>query len=139
MEPAIWLYIALGIFVVGLIIVGIGVMMLLKGMKEPLKEMKESANNLKERADRLMLEMTSLQHAANELSEDMQDKTQKINQVIDAGKGTMNSVLDLNLTVRSMTNGITSRTLEDRDNIAQADQIGSMAIQFITYLKNRKS
>ena len=49
MDPIIWLYIALGLIVLGLIVAVVGVVMLLSGIKEPMKEMKGSADNLKGR------------------------------------------------------------------------------------------
>ena len=94
MDSTMWLYIALGIFVLGLIIAIVGVVMLISGIKEPVKKMKGSANNLKERVDKLNLEVTTLSHTANELKEDVQVKSEKIGVLVDAAKGTMNSVID---------------------------------------------
>ncbi|MGH2318008.1 DUF948 domain-containing protein [Planococcus sp. SE5232] len=139
MDPTLWLYIALGIFVLGLIIAIVGVVMLISGIKEPVKEIKGSANNLKERVDKLNLEATALSHTANELKEDVQMKSEKVSMFVDAAKGTMNSVVDLNATVRSITNDISTRVDRDKRNIAEVNQYSNTAIGFVDLVKNRKS
>ncbi|MDJ0331299.1 DUF948 domain-containing protein [Planococcus sp. S3-L1] len=137
MDYALWLYIALAIFVVALIIAIIGVVMLIVGMKEPLKKMKGSANNLTDRMGKLQLETTSLSHNANELKEDMQLKSEKITALIDAGKGTVNSVIDLNASVRAITGNIASRVDHNRDNIAEVNQWSNGAMKLLVALENR--
>ncbi|MDN7243117.1 DUF948 domain-containing protein [Planococcus sp. N028] len=141
MSPSIWLYIALAIFIVALIIVGIGVGIFIKGIKEPLKEMKGSANNLKERTDKLNLEATSLQHHVNELKEDMQAKSEKVSMLLDAARGTKNSVLDLNSSVRRITVNIASEVDNDKGNIAQINQWSIATADLLElqgFLKTRK-
>jgi len=138
MDSTTWLYIALIIFLAGLIIAIIGVVLLIVGMKEPMKEIKGSANNLKERADKLQLEAASLSHHANELKEDIQMKSEKITVLVDAAKGTMNSVIDLNASVRSITGNIASRVDHDRENIAQVNEWSNGAIKLLTLLENQR-
>ena len=138
MDSAIWLYIALAIFVVGLIIAGIGVGMMISGIKEPIKEMKGSADNLKERMNNLTLETTSLQHHANELKEDMKVKSEKVSVVVDAAKGIKNSVTDLNSSVRAITVDVSSKVDRDREHIQQVNQWSNTAVFLITLLKDRK-
>src|SRR5690606_13771269 len=106
MDPMIWWIIAIGILVVGLIIAGIGVALFIKGMKEPMKKIKGSANNMKERFDKLNLEVSSLTHTTSELSEEIAVKSEKVGVLVDASKGTMNSVIDLNASVRAITDRI---------------------------------
>ncbi|ANU14910.1 DUF948 domain-containing protein [Planococcus halocryophilus] len=138
MDSTTWLYIALIIFLAGLIIAIIGVVLLIVGMKEPMKEIKGSANNLKERAGKLQLEASSLSHHANELKEDIQMKSEKITVLVDAAKGTMNSVIDLNASVRSITGNIASRVDHDRENIAQVNEWSNGAIKLLTLLENQR-
>lgn len=137
MDYTLWLYIALAIFVVALIIAIIGVVMLIIGIKEPLKKMKGSANNLKDRMGKLQLETTSLSHNANELKEDMQMKSEKITALIDAGKGTLNSVIDLNASVRAITGDIASRVDHNRENIAEVNQWSNGAMKLLGLWGNR--
>ncbi|HSP22015.1 MAG TPA: DUF948 domain-containing protein [Planococcus sp. (in: firmicutes)] len=139
MDTAMWLYIALALIVLGLIVAAIGVVLLIKGMKEPMKEIKGSANNLKERMDKLNLETTSLQHRTNELKEDMKMKSEKINFVVDAAKGTKNSVIDLNASVHAITTNISSKVDRDKSNVAQVDQMSNTAISLFDLVKSRKT
>jgi uncharacterized protein YoxC len=142
MSSTIWLYIALAIFIIALIIAGIGVGMFVSGIKEPLKKIKGSADNLKERMNLLTLETTSLQHHANELKEDMQAKSQKFSTLIDAARGTKNSVLDLNSSVKTITTGVAEKVSRDKGNIAQVNQWShatSDLLDLRDFWKNRKT
>lgn len=139
MDSTIWLYIALAIFVVGLIIAIVGVVMLISGMKEPVKKMKGSANNLKERVDKLNLEATTLSHTTNELKEDIQMKSEKVSVLTDAAKGTVNSIIDLNASVRAITGDIASKVDRDKRSIAEVNQYSNTAMGFLSFIKNRIS
>ncbi|MFC4712085.1 DUF948 domain-containing protein [Planococcus dechangensis] len=139
MDPIIWLYIAIGIIVLGLVVAAIGAFLLIKGMKEPMKEMKGSADNLKGRVDKLMLETTHLQHTTAELKEDIQQKTEKITYVIDAAKGTKNSVLDMNAVVRNITAGISTKVDHDPAHAAQVNQWSNTAVGLLSYLDKNKA
>ena len=139
MDTAMYLYTALALVVLGLIIAGIGVFLLIKGMKEPMKKIKGSANNLKDRMDKLTLETTSLQHRTNEMKEDMKVKSEKISFVVDAAKGTKNSVVDLNASVHAITTNISSKVDRDKSNVAQVDQMSNTAIGLMDFIKNRKT
>lgn len=138
MDSTMWLYIALAIVILGLIIAGIGVVLMIKGIKEPMKEMKGSADNLKDRMDKLKLETTSLQHNANELKEDMQEKSERVSGFVDAAKGTKNSVLDLNASVRAITTGIASRVDRDKRKTAEANQMSTTAVGLLNFWQDRK-
>ncbi|WKA57024.1 DUF948 domain-containing protein [Planococcus shenhongbingii] len=139
MDSTMWLYIALAILIVGLIVAGIGVGLFLKGMKEPLKEIKGSVNNLKERVDKLKLETTSLQHTTNELKEDMQVKSEKVSLFIDAAKGTKNSVVDLNSSVRAITVDVTTRVDQSKENAVQVDQWSNTVVGLVGLWEHRKN
>ncbi|PSL40314.1 uncharacterized protein YoxC [Planomicrobium soli] len=142
MSSTVWLYIALAIFVIALIIAGIGVGIFVSGMKGPMKKIKGSVDNLKDRIDKLNLEATSLQHHANELKEDMQAKSEKVTLLIDAARGTKNSFLDLNSSVRTVTVGIASSANRDKRNISQINQwknATSDLLDLQEFLKNRKN
>lgn len=139
MDSTMWLYIALAILVVGLIVAGIGIGLFMSGMKEPMKKIKGSTDNLKERMDKLKLETTSLQHHANELKEDMQVKSEKVSVLIDAAKGTKNSVIDLNSSVRAITSNVSSEVSQSEQNAAQVKQLSNTAVGLLTLWKDLKT
>lgn len=139
MDSTIWLYIALAIVVAGLIAAGIGVGLFISGIKEPMKEIKGSVNNLKERMDKLKLETTSLQHHTNELKEDMQQKSEKVSILVNAAKGTKNSIIDLNSSVRTVTTDISSRVDRDKRNVAEVNQWSNTTVALLDLWKLRKT
>ena len=136
MDLTMWLWIALAIFVVGLIIAGIGAGIFMSGMKEPMKEMKGSANSLKERMDKLNLEASSLQHTTTELQEGIAVKSEKISVLTDAVKGTKNSLIDLNSSVRAITDRIAVRTEQDKQKVAQVNQWSDTAVSVLAIPQN---
>ncbi|MCJ1907492.1 DUF948 domain-containing protein [Planococcus ruber] len=138
MDSTIWLYAALGIVVLGIIIAGVGVFLMIKGIKEPMKEIKGSANNLKDRMDNLKLETTSLQHHANEIKEDVQVKSEKITLFLDAAKGTKNSVVDLNSSVRAITTDITHQVDNDRHQQKQVEQWSNTAVTMLAMAQEKQ-
>ncbi|GKW44616.1 DUF948 domain-containing protein [Planococcus sp. NCCP-2050] len=138
MDSTIWLYVALGIVVLGIIIAGVGVFLMIKGIKEPMKEIKGSANNLKERMDNLKLETTSLQHHANEIKEDVQVKSEKITLFIDAAKGTKNSVADLNSSVRAITTDVAHYVDNDRYQQKQVENWSNTAVTMLAMAQEKQ-
>lgn len=136
MDSTIWWIIALGILVLGLIIAGVGVFLFIKGMKEPMKKIKGSADNLKERFDKLNLEVSSLQHTATELSEEIAVKSEKVGVLVDAGKGTMNSLVDLNASVQVITDRLVYRAEHDRKTNRQVKRVTNTAEDIIHLPEN---
>ncbi|RLQ92198.1 DUF948 domain-containing protein [Planomicrobium sp. Y74] len=131
MDSTIWWWIALGILVLGLIIAIIGVVLFIKGLKEPMKKIKGSADNLKERVDGLNLEVSSLTHTTTELKEEIAVKSEKVSVLVDAAKGTMNSVVDMNAAVRSITDRIITRSESDPQNKRQVKRLTNTADSII--------
>src|SRR5690606_3115904 len=127
----IWWWIALGILVLGLIIAIIGVVLFIKGMKEPMKKIKGSADKLKERLDGLNLEVSNLTHTTTELQEEIAVKSEKISVFVDAAKGTVNSVVDMNAAVRAITDRIVSRSEQDPGNKRQVKRLTNTADSII--------
>ncbi|MCM3611173.1 DUF948 domain-containing protein [Planococcus sp. MERTA32b] len=131
MDSSIWWWIALGILVLGLIIAIIGVVLFIKGMKEPMKKIKGSADKLKERLDGLNLEVSNLTHTTTELQEEIAVKSEKISVFVDAAKGTVNSVVDMNAAVRAITDRIVSRSEQDPENKRQVKRLTNTADSII--------
>lgn len=136
MDLTMWLWIALAIVVVGLIIAGIGAVIFMSGMKEPMKDMQGSANSLKERMDKLNLEASSLQHTTTELQEGIAVKSEKISVLTNGVKGTKNALIDLNSSVRAVTDRIALRTERDKRNVDQVNQWSNTAVSVLKIPQN---
>lgn len=131
MDSTMYLWIALGILVLAIIIAGIGAFLFMKGMKEPMKKIKGSMDKLKDRMDKLNLEASSLKHTTTELSEEIAVKSEKVSVLTDAITGTKNSLIDLNASVRSVTDGIIDRSEQKRENRLQVQQFTNTADSII--------
>ena len=84
-------------------------------------------------------ESTDLLHKVNRLTEDIQDKVERLNSVVGAVKGIGNSVQNLNGSVDRVTNSITHNISQNEDKISQVVQWSNVAMEIADKWQNRKN
>ncbi|RIP20734.1 DUF948 domain-containing protein, partial [Staphylococcus gallinarum] len=84
-------------------------------------------------------ESTDLLHKANRLTEDIQDKSDRLNSVVDAVKGIGDSVQTLNGSVDRVTNSITHNISQNEDKISQVVQWSNVAMEVADKWQNRRN
>ncbi|MFP6334426.1 DUF948 domain-containing protein, partial [Bacillus subtilis] len=84
-------------------------------------------------------ESTDLLHKANRLTEDIQDKSDRLNSVVDAVKGIGDSVQTLNGSVDRVTNSITHNISQNEDKISQVVQWSNVAMEVADKWQMRKN
>lgn len=95
-------------------------------------------DNLTNQLEGITSETTELLHKTNALAEDIQQKSEKLNTVVDAVKGVGDSVSNLNSSVHRITNSITVEAEKNSDKIAQAVQWSNIAFGIIGKVKEMK-
>src|SRR5690606_23036778 len=138
MDWQILLYIAAIVAAVGFLILCVALAMTLNSLKNTLKEVSGTVAGLENQLQGVTLETTNLLHKTNELAEDIQVKTEKLNGVVDAVKGVGNSVTDLNASVRRITMSIASQAEQNEEKIAQVVQWSNVAMGIRDKWKARK-
>ncbi|HSI66827.1 MAG TPA: DUF948 domain-containing protein [Planococcus sp. (in: firmicutes)] len=138
MDWTILLYIAAIVAAVGFLILCIALAMTFNSLKNTLKEVSGTVSGLENQLQGVTLETTNLLHKTNELAEDIQDKSVKLNSVVDAVRGVGNSVNDLNSSVRRITTTVSTHVEQNEEKIAQVVQWGNVAMGIRDKWKERK-
>jgi uncharacterized protein YoxC len=84
-------------------------------------------------------ETTELLHKTNGLASDIQQKSEKLNSVVDAVKNVGESVNGLNTSVRRITSSISTEVERNEDKIAQVVQWSNVAFGIRDKWKERKA
>lgn len=138
MDWKILLYIAAIVAAVGFLVLCVALAMTLNSLKNTLKEVSGTVSGLENQLQGVTLETTNLLHKTNELAEDIQVKSEKLNTVVDAVRGVGNSVTDLNSSVRRITSTVSTHVEQNEDKIAQVVQWGNVAMGIRDKWKERK-
>ncbi len=84
-------------------------------------------------------ETTALLKKTNDLAEDIQQKSEKLNTVVDAVKGLGNSVTEINSSVHKVTQSVAVEAERNSDKVAQVIQWSQVAIGIMDKVNERKS
>ncbi|CAM5202610.1 putative protein YoxC OS=Ureibacillus acetophenoni OX=614649 GN=SAMN05877842_102546 PE=4 SV=1 [Ureibacillus acetophenoni] len=84
-------------------------------------------------------ETTSLLEKTNSLAEDIADKSERLNTVVDAVKNIGTSVNGLNQSINRISTSIVTEVEKNEEKIAQVVQWGNIAIELADKWKQRKS
>ncbi|CEG23292.1 hypothetical protein BN1080_02243 [Planococcus massiliensis] len=138
MDWQILLYIAAIVAAIGFLILCVALAMTLNSLKNTLKEVTGTVAGLENQLQGVTLETTNLLHKTNELAEDIQVKSEKLNTVVDAVKGVGNSVTDLNSSIRRVTSEVSTQVELNQDKIAQVVQWSNVVMGIRDKWKERK-
>lgn len=138
MDWQILLYIAAIVAAIGFLILCVALAMTLNSLKNTLKEVTGTVAGLENQLQGVTLETTNLLHKTNELAEDIQVKSEKLNTVVDAVKGVGNSVTDLNSSIRRVTSEVSTQVEMNQDKIAQVVQWSNVVMGIRDKWKERK-
>ncbi|HCN59935.1 MULTISPECIES: DUF948 domain-containing protein [Mammaliicoccus] len=112
-------------FLVICVVLALFLMQLLK----TVKGINETLDGIQGQIQGITRESTDLLHKANRLTEDIQDKSLRLNSVVDAVKGVGDSVQTLNTSVDRVTNSITHNISQNEDKISQVIQWSNVAME----------
>ncbi|MFU1768152.1 DUF948 domain-containing protein [Mammaliicoccus sciuri] len=112
-------------FLIICVVLALFLMQLLK----TVKGINETLDGIQGQIQGITRESTDLLHKANRLTEDIQDKSLRLNSVVDAVKGVGDSVQTLNNSVDRVTNSITHNISQNEDKISQVIQWSNVAME----------
>lgn len=121
-------------FLVICVVLALFLMQLLK----TVKGINETLDGIQGQIQGITRESTDLLHKANRLTEDIQDKSLRLNSVVDAVKGVGDSVQTLNTSVDRVTNSITHNISQNEDKISQVIQWSNVAMEVADKWQLRK-
>lgn len=139
MDWQIVLYIAAGIAAIAFLVLCIAIAVVLFSVKKNLDHVANTLDGLDGQIQGITRESTDLLHKANRLTEDIQDKSLRLNSVVDAVKGVGDSVQTLNSSVDRVTNSITHNISQNEDKISQVVQWSNVAMEVADKWQMRKN
>lgn len=107
----------------------------LKAAQHTLDSVANTLNGIEHQMQGITRETTDLLHKTNELAEDIQGKSAKLNVVFDGIKGIGETVQDFNESLQTLSAEISRTAEKEDDKVAQTVKWGAAIIDFV---KRRK-
>ncbi|AVP37324.1 DUF948 domain-containing protein [Staphylococcus felis] len=123
---------------IAFLILCIGIVVVLVSVKKNLDHVAKTLDGVEGQIQGITRESTDLLHKANRLTEDIQDKSNRLNSVVNAVKGIGDSVQTLNGSVDRVTHSITHNISQNEDKISQVVQWSNVAMEIADKWQNRK-
>ena len=135
-----WLLPLAGIIAaIAFLVICVVLAMFLVQLLKTVKGINETLDGIQGQIQGITRESTDLLHKANRLTEDIQDKSLRLNSVVDAVKGVGDSVQTLNSSVDRVTNSITHNISQNEDKISQVVQWSNVAMEVADKWQMRKN
>ncbi len=125
------LHISALIAAIAFLILCISLAVTLFSVKDTLKIVANTLDNVSNQMEGILTETTELLNKTNALAADVQDKSAKLNTVVDAVQGVGQSVTHLNASMNNVTDSVVQEAEKNSDKIAQAVQWGTVVINLL--------
>ncbi|MCM3359275.1 MULTISPECIES: DUF948 domain-containing protein [unclassified Psychrobacillus] len=133
------LYIAAIVAAIAFLILCISLAVTLSSVKKTLNNVAETLDGLETHLQNVTKETAELLHKTNELAVDIQDKSEKLNTVVDAVKNVGVSVNGFNNSIQRLSTSVTTEVEKNEDKIAQVVQWSSIFLGIRDKWKERKA
>ncbi|MEQ6378431.1 DUF948 domain-containing protein [Bacillaceae bacterium S4-13-58] len=100
----------------------------LKSAQKTLSQVANTLDGLEKQLEGISIETTSLLNKTNLLAEDIQEKSQKLNSVVDGVQGVGTTIQQFNQSLRSISGDIHDAANQNKENVVQAMQWGNVAL-----------
>lgn len=100
----------------------------LKSAQKTLSQVANTLDGLENQLEGISKETTALLNKTNHLAEDIQEKSQKLNTVVDGVQGIGTTIQQFNESLRSLSGDIHSAADRNKENVVQAVQWGNVAV-----------
>lgn len=123
---------------IAFLILCVGIVIVLLSVKKNLDHVAKTLDGVEGQIQGITRESTDLLHKTNRLAEDVQDKSARLNTVVDAVKGIGGSVQNLNTSVDRVTTSVTNNIANNQDQIAQVVKWSNVAMEVADKWQMRK-
>ncbi|WP_101844950.1 DUF948 domain-containing protein [Halobacillus sp. Marseille-P3879] len=100
----------------------------LTAVRRTMNNVADTLEGVEKQLEGMTLETTELLSKTNKLAEDVGDKSQKLNTLVDGVKGIGDSLLEFSQSIRSISRGLSHSAQDHNDSAAQAMKWGQVAI-----------
>ncbi|PKR84333.1 DUF948 domain-containing protein [Heyndrickxia camelliae] len=120
------LYLSVALIAVAFLILVISLTKTLKSMKITMDRVSKTMEDLEGQLQGITSETTLLLHKTNELAEDIQNKSEKLNTVVYAVQDIGTTIKEFNGSIRKVSSNLSTQVVHNQDKIAQVLQWGSV-------------
>ncbi len=120
------LYLSVALIAVAFLILVISLTKTLKSMKITMDRVSKTMEDLEGQLQGITSETTLLLHKTNELAEDIQNKSEKLNTVVYAVQDIGTTIKEFNGSIRKVSSNLSTQVVHNQDKIAQLLQWGSV-------------
>jgi len=120
------LYLSVALIAVAFLILVISLTKTLKSMKITLDRVSKTMEDLEGQLQGITSETTLLLHKTNELAEDIQYKSEKLNTVVYAVQDIGTTIKEFNGSIRKVSSSLSTQVVQNQDKIAQVLQWSSV-------------
>jgi len=120
------LYLSVALIAVAFLVLVISLTKTLKSMKITLDRVSKTMEDLEGQMQGITTESTLLLHKTNELAEDIQRKSEKLNSVVYAVQDIGSTIKEFNGSIRKVSSSLSTQVVNNQDKIAQVLQWGSV-------------
>lgn len=120
------LYLSVALIAVAFLVLVISLTKTLKSMKITLDRVSKTMEDLEGQMQGITTESTLLLHKTNELAEDIQRKSEKLNSVVNAVQDIGSTIKEFNGSIRKVSSSLSTQVVHNQDKIAQVLQWGSV-------------
>lgn len=131
-------YISVAVIAVAFLILVIYFSRTLRSLQITLDHVAGTLSGLEKQMEGVTNETTALLHKTNKLAEDIQQKSERLNTVVDAVKDVGSSLQRFNNTVGNVTEEVSVQLEKNKTKISQVVQVGNAVIEIWDKWKDKK-
>ncbi|MBU9721091.1 MULTISPECIES: DUF948 domain-containing protein [Bacillaceae] len=132
------LYISIGVIAVAFVILVYYLIKTIFAMKKTQENIMDTVLNIKGQVNEVAKESKDLIHKSNHLLEDFKRKSESLDSVFIAAKDLGDSLQQMNRSVKVLSNTVSQKANQQSEQVAQAIQWGSAAIDLWAKWKDKK-
>ncbi|KAB7705874.1 DUF948 domain-containing protein [Bacillus aerolatus] len=132
------LYLSAAVAAIAFLILVLNLSKTLKSVDRTLDSLSRTVDRLEGQMQGITAETTELLHKTNVLAEDIQQKTEQMNTVVNAVKDVGSTVQNLNQSINKVTTTVASQMEKNQYKISQAVQWGNVVKQLVEKFKDGK-
>ncbi|MDA7027269.1 DUF948 domain-containing protein [Bacillus sp. CLL-7-23] len=132
------LYLSVALIAVAFLILVIYISKTLNTVQTTLKHVASTLEGLEGQMKGITTETTELLHKTNRLAEDIQDKSLKLNTVVDAVQEVGTSIRQFNASIQQVSHTVTSVAEDNREKISQVVSWSNAALEIWNKWKRKR-
>ena len=125
------LYVAIIIAVIALVVLTIYIINTLKVTKQFLNDVTTTLDGIETQMKGVTDETTALLTKTNRLADDVEEKSAKVDQLIDGAKGIGETMNEFDQSLQQLTNSISRASQEEHEKTSQAVKWGASILEYV--------